>query len=164
MWRVKLLKAEVHKVKKRFCALISLVLFTLTLLGASACFADSSSVLVKTTGEVVYDFKIPASTTIPYGDSKTNIGSITPTVLSLESNGAVTVSVSSVNQFNMVNDEGNSKINYTLTADDAIFALGDDNKQVPVDINVEKSQWLGASGGKHRDVLTFEFNYNQINN
>ncbi len=142
--------------------ILSVVLaFVLLSLCVVPCFAESQSMTISTTGIVAYELSYPADIEIPWLTRTMGIGEIRAVLLSIEPRKAVTVSVSSANNYKLANNADASKtIAYTLSGiDDIKFLPGDYGKSYGLSVSVTDSQWKQASAGKHTDLLTFTAEY-----
>ncbi len=144
--------------KKFLSVALALVMFALCTV---PCFAESQSMTISTTGVVAYELSYPADIEIPWLTKSMGIGEIRAVLLNIEPNKAVTVSVSSANNYKLANNADASKtIAYDLSGvDDIKFLPGDFGKSYGLNVSVADSQWKQASSGKHTDLLTFTAEY-----
>lgn len=148
--------------KKILSASLAMLFLALCALPAFAGTASQAqSMEISTSGVVAYEFAFPADTEIPWEAAETDIGAVTALKLNIEPTKVVKISVTSENDYALVNTQDAEKqIAYTLSGADSIaFYPGDADKAFPLVANVSDAQWAQAASGEHRDRLTFTMEY-----
>ncbi len=123
-------------------------------------FADSMTISTKASADD-YQLAYPADTQIPWEAATQEIGAVQATKMLLSPGKTVAVTVTSQNEYRLVNTEDAQKtIAYTLSGADAIaFLPGDYGKAFPLSVAVAESEWRQAAAGEHLDTLTFTAEY-----
>ena len=102
----------------------------------------------------------PADIEIPWQTTAIDIGEVTATKMLIEPDKMVKVSVSSQNEFKLVNEADSEKtIAYSLLSGNISFFPGDYGESFTLSVEVEENEWLHAASGKHSDILTFTAEY-----
>lgn len=141
--------------------LFSVVLAVMLIFSCTVMACAQSMQISTNSGEADYQLEFPADTEIPWESPTTAIGEVTATKMLIEPKKTVKVSVSSENDYRLVNvKDSASTIAYTLTGADSIAYLpGDIGKSYPLSVEIESEQWAKAASGEHRDILTFTMEY-----
>lgn len=144
--------------KKLFSLSLAIVMLVLCITPA---FAFSQSMEISTSTDTPeYELSFPADIEIPWQSNETVIGQIKAEKMIIEPDKKVAVTVSSQNDFNLVNVKDNAKaIQYTLVYDDISFFPGDYGESFTLTAEIEDKEWLYASSGRHSDILTFTAEY-----
>lgn len=144
--------------KKIFSIGLAVVMFILCV---TPVLAVSQSMEISTkTDKAEYELTYPADIEIPWQTNTMDIGKVTATKMLIEPNKMVTISVSSENNFKLVNEANNDKtIAYSLHSKDISFFPGDYGESFTLSVEVEDAEWLRAASGKHSDMLTFTAEY-----
>lgn len=144
--------------KKFFSVGLAIVMLTLCV---TPVFAGSQSMEISTKADrVEYELTYPADIEIPWQTTAIDIGEVTATKMLIEPNKMVAVSISSHNDFNLVNEADSTKtIAYSLLSEDISFFPGDYGESFALTVEVEDNEWLHAASGKHSDILTFTAEY-----
>lgn len=123
--------------------------------------AGSQSMEISTSADrAEYELTYPADIEIPWQTTAMDIGEVTATKMLIEPGKMVKVSVSSQNEFKLVNEkDGEKTIAYSLLSDDISFFPGDYGENFTLSVEVEDDEWLHAASGKHSDILTFTAEY-----
>lgn len=123
--------------------------------------AGSQSMEISTSADrAEYELTYPADIEIPWQTTAMDIGEVTATKMLIEPGKMVKVSVSSQNEFKLVNEkDGEKTIAYSLLSDDISFFPGDYGESFTLSVEVEDNEWLHAASGKHSDILTFTAEY-----
>lgn len=123
--------------------------------------AGSQSMEISTSADrAEYELTYPADIEIPWQTTAMDIGEVTATKMLIEPGKMVKVSVSSQNEFKLVNEkDGEKTIAYSLLSDDISFFPGDYGESFTLSVEVEDDEWLHAASGKHSDILTFTAEY-----
>ncbi len=143
--------------KKVLSLLAAVVLVTLTVLPVFA--ADESQMIISTSStNEVWTLYFPADTQIPWESETYGIGEVKSEKLQIEPGKVLTVSVTSQNDYKLVNTmDAQKTIEYTLSgADDISFLPGEVNKSFELTVSVTDEQWGKAAAGEHTDLLTFQ--------
>lgn len=144
--------------KKIFSAGLAVVMLTLCV---TPVFAGSQSMEISTKADAVeYELTYPADIEIPWQTTAMDIGEVTATKMLIEPDKMVKVSVSSQNEFKLVNEADSEKsIAYSLLVGNISFFPGDYGESFTLSVEVEDDEWLYAASGKHSDILTFTAEY-----
>ena len=144
--------------KKLFSAGLAIVMLVLCV---TPVFAAGQSMEISTKADQVeYELTYPADIEIAWHKTAMDIGEVTATKMLIEPDKMVKVSVSSQNNFNLVNEEDSEKtIAYSLQSEDISFFPGDYGESFTLSVEVEDDEWLYAASGKHSDILTFTAEY-----
>lgn len=144
--------------KKIFSVGLAIVMLTLCV---TPVFAGSQSMEISTSADrAEYELTYPADIEIPWQTTAMDIGEVTATKMLIEPGKMVKVSVSSQNEFKLVNEkDGEKTIAYSLLSDDISFFPGDYGESFTLSVEVEDDEWLYAASGKHSDILTFTAEY-----
>lgn len=123
--------------------------------------AGSQSMEISTKAErAEYELSYPADIEIPWQTTAMDIGEVTATKMLIEPGKKVVVSISSQNDYNLVNSIDSTKaIAYSLLNEDISFFPGDYGESFTLSVEVEDNEWLRAASGKHSDILTFTAEY-----
>lgn len=123
--------------------------------------AGSQSMEISTKAErAEYELSYPADIEIPWQTTAMDIGEVTATKMLIEPGKKVVVSISSQNDYNLVNSIDSTKaIAYSLLNEDISFFPGDYGESFTLSVEVEDDEWLRAASGKHSDILTFTAEY-----
>lgn len=144
--------------KKLFSVGLAIVMLVLCV---TPVFAAGQSMEISTKADrVEYELTYPADIEIPWQTTAIDIGEVTATKMLIEPDKMVKVSVSSQNNFNLVNEEDSEKtIAYSLLVGNISFFPGDYGESFTLSVEVEDDEWLYAASGKHSDILTFTAEY-----
>ena len=144
--------------KKIFSAGLAVVILTLCV---TPVFAGGQSMEISTKADAVeYELTYPADIEIPWQTTAIDIGEVTATKMLIEPDKMVKVSVSSQNNYNLVNEADSEKsIAYSLLVGNISFFPGDYGESFTLSVEVEDDEWLYAASGKHSDILTFTAEY-----
>lgn len=144
--------------KKLFSAGLAIVMLVLCV---TPVFAAGQSMEISTKADQVeYELTYPADIEIPWQTTAMDIGEVTATKMLIEPDKMVKVSVSSQNDFKLINEADSEKtIAYSLLSDNISFFPGDYGKSFTLSVEVEENEWLYAASGKHSDILTFTAEY-----
>ena len=144
--------------KKIFSAGLAVVMLTLCV---TPVFAGNQSMEISTKADrAEYELSYPADIEIPWQTTAMDIGEVTATKMLIEPDKMVKVSVSSQNNYNLVNEADSEKsIAYSLLVDNISFFPGDYGESFTLSVEVEDDEWLYAASGKHSDILTFTAEY-----
>ena len=144
--------------KKIFSAGLAVVMLTLCV---TPVFAGNQSMEISTKADrAEYELTYPADIEIPWQTTAIDIGEVTATKMLIEPDKMVKVSVSSQNNYNLVNEADSEKsIAYSLLVDNISFFPGDYGESFTLSVEVEDDEWLYAASGKHSDILTFTAEY-----
>lgn len=144
--------------KKIFSAGLAVVMLTLCV---TPVFAGSQSMEIFTKADrAEYELTYPADIEIPWQTTAMDIGEVTATKMLIEPDKMVKVSVSSQNEFKLVNEADSEKtIAYSLLVGNISFFPGDYGESFTLSVEVEDDEWLYAASGKHSDILTFTAEY-----
>lgn len=144
--------------KKFFSVGLAIVMLILCI---TPVLAGSQSMEISTSADrVEYELTYPADIEIPWQTTAMDIGEVTATKMLIEPGKMVKVSVSSQNEFKLVNEkDGEKTIAYSLLSDDISFFPGDYGESFTLSVEVEDDEWLYAASGKHSDILTFTAEY-----
>lgn len=144
--------------KKIFSAGLAVVMLTLCV---TPVFAGNQSMEISTKADAVeYELTYPADIEIPWQTTAIDIGEVTATKMLIEPDKMVKVSVSSQNEFKLVNEADSEKtIAYSLLSGNISFFPGDYGESFTLSVEVEENEWLHAASGKHSDILTFTAEY-----
>lgn len=144
--------------KKIFSAGLAVVMLTLCV---TPVFAGNQSMEISTKADAVeYELSYPADIEIPWQTTAMDIGEVTATKMLIEPDKMVKVSVSSQNEFKLVNEADSEKsIAYSLLVGNISFFPGDYGESFTLSVEVEDDEWLYAASGKHSDILTFTAEY-----
>ncbi|MBQ5677442.1 MAG: hypothetical protein IIV47_01075 [Clostridia bacterium] len=144
--------------KKFFSVGLAIVMLTLCV---TPVFAGSQSMEISTKADrVEYELTYPADIEIPWQTTAIDIGEVTATKMLIEPEKMVKVSVSSQNNYNLVNEADSEKsIAYSLLVGNISFFPGDYGESFTLSVEVEDDEWLYAASGKHSDILTFTAEY-----
>ena len=144
--------------KKIFSAGLAVVMLTLCV---TPVFAGNQSMEISTKADAVeYELTYPADIEIPWQTTAIDIGEVTATKMIIEPDKMVKVSVSSQNEFKLVNEADSEKtIAYSLLSGNISFFPGDYGESFTLSVEVEENEWLHAASGKHSDILTFTAEY-----
>ena len=144
--------------KKIFSAGLAVVMLTLCV---TPVFAGNQSMEISTKADAVeYELTYPADIEIPWQTTAIDIGEVTATKMLIEPDKMVKVSVSSQNEFKLVNEADSEKsIAYSLLVGNISFFPGDYGESFTLSVEVEDDEWLYAASGKHSDILTFTAEY-----
>ena len=144
--------------KKIFSVGLAVVMLVLCI---TPVFAGSQSMEISTKADrVEYELTYPADIEIPWQTTAMEIGEVTATKMLIEPDKMVKVSISSQNDFNLVNELDSTKtIAYSLQNEDISFFPGDYGESFTLLVEVEDDEWLHAASGKHSDILTFTAEY-----
>lgn len=144
--------------KKIFSAGLAVVMLTLCV---TPVFAGSQSMEISTKADrAEYELTYPADIEIPWQTTAMDIGEVTATKMLIEPDKMVKVSVSSQNEFKLVNEADSEKtIAYSLLVGNISFFPGDYGESFTLSVEVEDDEWLYAASGKHSDILTFTAEY-----
>ena len=144
--------------KKFFSVGLAIVMLILCV---TPVFAGGQSMEISTSADrAEYELTYPADIEIPWQTTAMDIGEVTATKMLIEPGKMVKVSVSSQNEFKLVNEkDGEKTIAYSLLSDDISFFPGDYGESFTLSVEVEDDEWLHAASGKHSDILTFTAEY-----
>ncbi len=144
--------------KKIFSAGLAVVMFILCI---TPVFAESQSMEISTKADrAEYELSYPADIEIPWQTTAMGIGEVKAEKMLIEPGKMVAVSISSHNDFNLVNEADSTKaIAYSLLSEDISFFPGDYGESFTLSVEVEDNEWLHAASGKHSDILTFTAEY-----
>lgn len=144
--------------KKIFSAGLAVVMLMLCI---TPVFAGSQSMEISTKADrAEYELTYPADIEIPWQTTAMDIGEVTATKMLIEPDKMVKVSVSSQNEFKLVNEADSEKtIAYSLLVGNISFFPGDYGESFTLSVEVEDDEWLYAASGKHSDILTFTAEY-----
>ncbi|MBE6804570.1 MAG: hypothetical protein E7528_06715 [Ruminococcaceae bacterium] len=144
--------------KKFFSVGLAIVMLILCV---TPVLAGSQSMEISTSADrAEYELTYPADIEIPWQTTAMDIGEVTATKMLIEPGKMVKVSVSSQNEFKLVNEkDGEKTIAYSLLSDDISFFPGDYGESFTLSVEVEDDEWLHAASGKHSDILTFTAEY-----
>lgn len=144
--------------KRLFSVGLALVMLILCI---TPVLAVSQSMEISTKAErAEYELSYPADIEIPWQTTSMEIGEVTATKMLIDPDKKVVVSISSQNDFNLVNETDATKIiAYSLLSEDISFFPGDYGESFILSVEVEDSEWLHAASGKHSDILTFTAEY-----
>lgn len=144
--------------KKFFSVGLAIVMLILCV---TPVLAGSQSMEISTSADrAEYELTYPADIEIPWQTTAMDIGEVTATKMLIEPGKMVKVSVSSQNEFKLVNEkDGEKTIEYSLLSDDISFFPGDYGESFTLSVEVEDDEWLHAASGKHSDILTFTAEY-----
>ena len=144
--------------KKIFSAGLAVVILTLCV---TPVFAGNQSMEISTKADrAEYELSYPADIEIPWQTTAIDIGEVTATKMLIEPDKMVKVSVSSQNEFKLVNEADSEKsIAYSLLVGNISFFPGDYGESFTLSVEVEDNEWLHAASGKHSDILTFTAEY-----
>lgn len=144
--------------KKIFSAGLAVVMLTLCV---TPVFAGNQSMEISTKADrAEYELSYPADIEIPWQTTAMDIGEVTATKMLIEPDKMVKVSVSSQNEFKLVNEADSEKsIAYSLLVGNISFFPGDYGESFTLSVEVEDDEWLYAASGKHSDILTFTAEY-----
>ena len=144
--------------KKFFSVGLAIVMLILCI---TPVLAGSQSMEISTSADrAEYELTYPADIEIPWQTTAMDIGEVTATKMLIEPGKMVKVSVSSQNEFKLVNEkDGEKTIAYSLLSDDISFFPGDYGESFTLSVEVEDDEWLYAASGKHSDILTFTAEY-----
>ena len=144
--------------KKIFSAGLAVVILTLCV---TPVFAGGQSMEISTKADrAEYELSYPADIEIPWQTIAMDIGEVTATKMLIEPDKMVKVSVSSQNEFKLVNEADSEKtIAYSLLSEDISFFPGDYGESFTLSVEVEDNEWLHAASGKHSDILTLTAEY-----
>ena len=144
--------------KRLFSAGLAIVMLILCV---TPVFAGSQSMEISTKADrAEYELTYPADIEIPWQTTAIDIGEVTATKMLIEPEKMVKVSVSSQNNYNLVNEADSEKsIAYSLLVDNISFFPGDYGESFALSVEVEDDEWLYAASGKHSDILTFTAEY-----
>ena len=144
--------------KKFFSVGLAIVMLILCI---TPVLAGSQSMEISTSADrAEYELTYPADIEIPWQTTAMDIGEVTATKMLIEPGKMVKVSVSSQNEFKLVNEkDGEKTIAYSLLSDDISFFPGDYGESFTLSVEVEDNEWLHAASGKHSDILTFTAEY-----
>lgn len=123
--------------------------------------AASQSMEISTKADrAEYELSYPADIEIPWQTTAVVIGEVKAEKMLIEPGKKVAVSISSLNQYNLVNVADSEKtIAYSLLSEDIAFFPGDYGESFTLSVEVEDNEWLHAASGKHSDILTFTAEY-----
>ena len=144
--------------KKFFSVGLAIVMLTLCV---TPVFAGSQSMEISTKADrAEYELTYPADIEIPWQTTAMDIGEVTATKMLIEPDKMVKVSVSSQNEFKLVNEADSEKtIAYSLLVGNISFFPGDYGESFTLSVEVVDDEWLYAASGKHSDILTFTAEY-----
>lgn len=144
--------------KKFFSVGLAIVMLMLCI---TPVFAGNQSMEISTKADAVeYELSYPADIEIPWQTTAMDIGEVTATKMLIEPDKMVKVSVSSQNEFKLVNEADSEKsIAYSLLVGNISFFPGDYGESFTLSVEVEDDEWLYAASGKHSDILTFTAEY-----
>lgn len=144
--------------KKFFSVGLAIVMLMLCI---TPVFAGSQSMEISTKADrAEYELSYPADIEIPWQTTAMDIGEVTATKMLIEPDKMVKVSVSSQNEFKLVNEADSEKtIAYSLLVGNISFFPGDYGESFTLSVEVEDDEWLYAASGKHSDILTFTAEY-----
>lgn len=144
--------------KKIFSAGLAVVMLMLCI---TPVFAGGQSMEISTKADrAEYELSYPADIEIPWQTTAMDIGEVTATKMLIEPGKMVKVSVSSQNEFKLVNEADSEKsIAYSLLVGNISFFPGDYGESFTLSVEVEDDEWLYAASGKHSDILTFTAEY-----
>lgn len=144
--------------KKIFSAGLAVVMLMLCI---TPVFAGGQSMEISTKADrAEYELSYPADIEIPWQTTAMDIGEVTATKMLIEPDKMVKVSVSSQNEFKLVNEADSEKsIAYSLLVGNISFFPGDYGESFTLSVEVEDDEWLYAASGKHSDILTFTAEY-----
>ena len=144
--------------KRLFSAGLAIIMLILCI---TPVFAGSQSMEISTKADrAEYELTYPADIEIPWQTTAMDIGEITATKMLIEPGKMVAVSVSSQNNYNLVNEADSEKsIAYSLVSENISFFPGDYGESFTLSVEVEDDEWLYAASGKHSDILTFTAEY-----
>lgn len=146
--------------KKFFSVGLAIVMLTLCV---TPVFAASQSMEISTKADrVEYELSYPADIEIPWQTTAMDIGEVKAEKMLIEPNKMVKVSVSSQNDFKLINEADSTKtIAYSLLSEDISFFPGDYGESFTLSVEIEDNEWLYAASGKHSDILTFTAEYTE---
>ena len=144
--------------KKALSAGLALLMLLLCMVPT---FALEQSMEISTKAEVEYVLSFPADVEIPWMTDSMGIGEVKAVKMLIEPSKVVLVSVSSENDYKLVNTADSQRtIAYSLAGHENIgFFPGDYGKAFPLSVSVTEAQWLQAASGRHSDILTFTVEY-----
>lgn len=144
--------------KKFFSVGLAIVMLMLCI---TPVFAGSQSMEISTKADrAEYELSYPADIEIPWQTTAMDIGEVTATKMLIEPDKMVKVSVSSQNEFKLVNEADSEKtIAYSLLVGNISFFPGDYGESFTLSVEVVDDEWLYAASGKHSDILTFTAEY-----
>lgn len=144
--------------KKFFSVGLAIVMLMLCI---TPVFAGNQSMEISTKADrAEYELSYPADIEIPWQTTAMDIGEVTATKMLIEPDKMVKVSVSSQNEFKLVNEADSEKsIAYSLLVGNISFFPGDYGESFTLSVEVEDDEWLYAASGKHSDILTFTAEY-----
>lgn len=144
--------------KKIFSAGLAVVMLMLCI---TPVFAGGQSMEISTkAARAEYELSYPADIEIPWQTTAMDIGEVTATKMLIEPDKMVKVSVSSQNEFKLVNEADSEKtIAYSLLVGNISFFPGDYGESFTLSVEVVDDEWLYAASGKHSDILTFTAEY-----
>ncbi len=144
--------------KRLFSAGLAIIMLILCI---TPVFAGSQSMEISTKADrAEYELTYPADIEIPWQTTAMDIGEVTATKMLIEPGKMVAVSVSSQNNYNLVNEADSEKsIAYSLVSENISFFPGDYGESFTLSVEVEDDEWLYAASGKHSDILTFTAEY-----
>ncbi len=150
--------------KKALSAGLALLMLLLCIVPT---FALEQSMEISTKADVDYVLSFPADVEIPWMTDTMGIGEVKAVKMLIEPAKTVKVSVSSENDYKLVNtDDSQRTIAYGLTIENIptgyeniTFFPGDYGKAFPLAVSVTEAQWLQAASGRHSDILTFTIEY-----
>ena len=144
--------------KKFFSVGLAIVMLMLCI---TPVFAGGQSMEISTKADrAEYELSYPADIEIPWQTTAMDIGEVTATKMLIEPDKMVKVSVSSQNEFKLVNEADSEKsIAYSLLVGNISFFPGDYGESFTLSVEVEDDEWLYAASGKHSDILTFTAEY-----
>ena len=147
--------------KKLFSVGLAVVMLVLCI---TPVFAEGQSMEISTKADrVEYELTYPADIEIPWQTTAMDIGEVTATKMLIEPNKMVTVAVSSQNDFKLINEADSERIiAYSLLSKDISFFPGDYGESFTLSVEVEETEWLYATSGKHSDILTFTAEYTDV--
>ena len=124
-------------------------------------FAFSQSMEISTSTDTPeYELSFPADIEIPWQSNTALIGQVKAEKMLIEPDKKVAVTISSQNDFNLLNVRDNTKaIEYTLVYDNISFFPGDYGESFSLSVEIEDGEWLYAASGRHSDILTFTAEY-----
>lgn len=144
--------------KKFFSVGLAIVMLMLCI---TPVFAGNQSMEISTKADrAEYELSYPADIEIPWQTTAMDIGEVTATKMLIEPDKMVKVSVSSQNEFKLVNEADSEKsIAYSLLVGNISFFPGDYGESFTLSVEVVDDEWLYAASGKHSDILTFTAEY-----
>lgn len=147
--------------KKALSAGLALLMLFICIVPAFAAENSSQSMEISTKADVDYVLSFPADVEIPWMTDTMGIGEVKAEKMLIEYNKTVKVSVTSENDYKLVNaNDSQRTIEYALAGQENInFLPGDYGKAFPLSISVTEAQWLQAAAGRHSDILTFTIEY-----